>query len=86
MTTQHTHTAKILPYDGHNPNNCDCCGIQSASWSFTPLDIFNKTLNLCATCRTTSVQGMSDAYQLYNITPDLFKSNIEKLCWYNNNY
>jgi hypothetical protein len=83
--TAHTHIATELPYNGNNPNNCDCCGVSSATFKFTPVDSFGTTVNLCPTCRTSPVYGTYNAYIHYSITPDMLKINVERLCWANPN-
>lgn len=80
--TNPTHNANILPYDGNNPNNCDFCGIRSASWKFTPLDTMDETHCLCFECRDPRV----NAYGRLGIVPDKDTETIEKWCWYRNNY
>jgi hypothetical protein len=82
MSITHTHVATKLPYNGNNPNNCSCCGIRSASWSFTPLDIMNSTIHLCYHCRTSPVGSSLSAYIKYDIVPDVKRDFIEYGCWY----
>ncbi len=85
QNNQYTHVATELPYNGYKPNNCDCCGTNSATFTFTPIDTIKKTINLCPECRTSPVHGFYNAYEFYNIVPDIIKINIERLCWKNEN-
>ena len=75
-----THLAKECPYDGNNPNNCDYCGVRSATWFFEGIRFPRKDHRLCPDCRKYRI------LEELSIISDKSYDYLNKKCWYYVNY